>query len=93
MQMALFSEIATVLVKLILVMPATNVFEWKVFQCLTEESIITLGLPQRKERMPDNLMLMSVYKEDADNLNLIVVACSRLRDSRVRWIEKAQTQK
>ena len=69
---ALFSETVTVLVKLILVMP------WH--KCLGERSYSALRRIKNHlrstmtQKWMTNLMLMSVYKEDADNLNLIDVA-------------------
>ena len=68
---ALLSEIATV-VKLILVMPATNPLSERSFSALRRiKNYLRSTMTQKRM---NHLMLMSVYKEDADNLNRIDVA-------------------
>ena len=60
---ALFSEI----VKLILIMPATNALSEQSFSALRRIKNY-LGSTVMQKRM-NNLMVMSVYKEDVGNLN------------------------
>ena len=68
---ALVSEIATV-VKLILVMPATNSLSERSFSALRRiKNYLRSTMTQKRM---NNLMVMSVYKEEADNLDLINVA-------------------
>ena len=59
---ALFSEIATV-VKLILVMPATNALSERSFSALRRiKNYLRSTMTQKRM---NNLMVMSVYKEEA----------------------------
>ena len=65
---ASFRETATGLVKLILVMPSTNALSERSFISAVRKinNYLRSTMPQKR--------LMSVYKEDARNLNLIDVA-------------------
>ena len=58
--------------KVILVMPATNALGEKSFSALRRIKNYLRSTMTQKGM--NNLMLMSVYKEDADNLSLIDVA-------------------
>ena len=66
-----FKESATILVKLILVMPATNALSERSQSALRRiNNYLRSTMTQKRMK---TLMLMSVYKGDADNLNLIDV--------------------
>ena len=68
---ALFSEIATV-VKLLLVMPATNALSERSFSALRRiKNYLRSTMTQKRL---NNLMVLSVYKEEVDNTNLIDIA-------------------
>ena len=66
---ASFSETATVLVELILVMPTTNASSERSYSGLRRiKNHLTSTMTQK--RMNNLMLIVSVYKEDADNLNL-----------------------
>ena len=68
---ALFSEIATV-VKLLLVMPATSALSERSFSAL--KRIKNYLRSKMTQKWLNNLMVLSVYKEEVNNTNLIAIA-------------------